>query len=246
MKIGELAPGDVIEVEPGRSIRAAAEVMWEHKIGSVVVQRDGELAGILTERDVLRAMATSIDPDDTPVEELMTTDVFTATPDWDVYEAAVEMSARRIRHLVLQSDGKVVGVLSMRDVLLAGQRIELANGSWAILRDPLTFTIRERRVLHRYLQKLRRVGPEAEVHEILGLLVGGWSFEGAVPGDSDGLKAIPDVDFETLKDAVVTRLPDLQRAVHPAPGWRKRNRAAGADRRRPKQESTGPSEEEMA
>ncbi|MBA2312533.1 MAG: CBS domain-containing protein [Actinobacteria bacterium] len=93
MKIGELAPGDVIEVEPGRSIRAAAEVMWERKIGSVVVQRDGELAGILTERDVLRSMATSIDPDDTPVEELMTTDVFTATPDWDVYEAAVEMSA---------------------------------------------------------------------------------------------------------------------------------------------------------
>ncbi|CAN5762116.1 hypothetical protein BH20ACT23_BH20ACT23_18170 [soil metagenome] len=239
MKVGELASGEVIGVEPGRSLRAAAEVMWERNVGSVVVQREGKLVGILTERDTLRAMAAYVDPDQTPVERLMTTEVCTVTPDWDVYEAAAEMSAHRIRHLVLQSDGKVVGVLSMRDVLLAGQRVELANGSWAILRDPLTFTVRERRVLHRYLQKLRGANPNADVDDILGLLVGSWSFDEAVPGDSDGLRSIPEVDFETLRDAVVTRLPDLQRAVHPAPGFRKRNKGAGRGERRPKRGITG-------
>lgn len=240
MKVGELASGEVIGVEPGRSVRAAAEVMWDRNVGSVVVQREGKLAGILTERDVLKAIATSIDPDSTPVEQLMTTDVATVTPHWDVYEAAAEMSARRIRHLVLQSDGQVVGVLSMRDVLLAGQRVELAKGSWAILRDPLTFTVRERRVLHRYLQKLRGDDSKSDVDDILGLLVGSWSFDDTVPGDPDGLKSIPAVDFETLRDAVITRLPDLQRAVHPAPGWRKRHRGVGrSESRRPKQGQSG-------
>lgn len=245
MKVGELASGNVIEVEPGRSLRAAAEVMWEGNVGSVVVQREGKLEGILTERDVLKAMATSIDPDETSVEKLMTTKVATVTPNWDVYEAATEMSARRIRHLVLESDGKVVGVLSMRDVLLAGQRVELTEGSWAILRDPLTFTVRERRVLHRYLQKLRGADAKTDVGDILGLLVGSWSFDEAVPGDSDGLKAIPESDFETLRDAVFARLPDLQRAVHPAPGWRKRNRDAGrSERRRPQQRRSSDRKEE--
>lgn len=232
MKVGEVASGEVIEVEPDRSLRGAAEVMWEQNVGSVVVQRDGKLAGILTERDMLRAMATRVEPDEASVGQLMTGDVFTVTPDWDVYEAAAEMSARRIRHLVLQRDGKVVGVLSMRDVLLAGQRLELASGSWAILRDPLTFTVRERRVLHRYLQKLRGADLKADVDDILGLLVGSWSFDEAVPGDSDGLKSIPEADFESMREAVLARLPDLQRAVHPAPGWRKRNRGSGRAKRR--------------
>lgn len=194
-----------------------------NKIGSVVVQDGDELAGILTERDVLKAMATSVDPDGTPVRELMTKDVVTVGPDWEVYEAAAEMSARRIRHLVLSDDDEVVGVLSMRDVFLAGERLELSDDNWAILRNPLAFTVRERRVLHRGLQKLRGADANSNVDELLGLLVGNWSFD-AVPGDSDGVRSMPREDYEVLKANVVTQLPDLQRAVHPAPGWRRRSR----------------------
>lgn len=223
MKVSELSSGEVIGVAPEQTIRAAAEVMWHHKIGSLVVQDGGDLAGIVTERDVLKAMATAIDPDQTPVRDLMTKEVITVGPDWEVYEAAAEMSARKIRHLVLSDDGAVVGVLSIRDLLLAGERLELSEGNWAILRNPLAFTVRERRVLHRCLQKLRGAVGAANVDELLGLLVGNWSFE-VVPGDSDGLRSIPPKDYGVLSATVVAQLPDLQRAVHPAPGWRRRTR----------------------
>lgn len=230
MKVGELASGDVTGVAPEQSIRAAAKIMWQHKIGSLVVQDGGELVGILTERDVLEAMATATDPDETPVRELMTKEVTTVGPDWEVYEAVAEMSARKIRHLVLSDGGRVVGILSIRDVLLAGERLELSNQNWAILRNPLAFTVRERRVLHRCLKKLRDAGSAAKVDELLGLLVGNWSFD-AVPGDSDALRSVPSKDYDVLRATIVAQLPDLQRAVHPAPGWRRRARDNGRDRK---------------
>lgn len=224
MKVSDLVSGDVIWVSPEQTLRAASEKMWEHKIGSVVVEDGGSLAGILTERDVLKAMATAVDPDESPVAELMTKDVFTVSSDWGVYEAAAEMSARKIRHIVLQDGDDVVGVLSMRDVLLAGQRVELSGGNWAILRDPLTFTVRERRLLHRHLRELRNQSDGSGVEDVFGLVVGSWSFQDAVPGEADSLEAISKEDHDTLRAVVLAELPDLQRAVHPAPGWRKRVR----------------------
>lgn len=239
MKLGELVSGDVIGVAPEQSVRSAAEIMWEHKIGSLIVQDAGELSGILTERDVLKAMATAIDPDETPVRELMTKDVVTVGRDWEVHEAAVEMSARNIRHLVLSDDGDVVGILSIRDLLLAGERLELSDKNWAILRNPLAFTVRERRVLHRCLQKLRGADDAPDVDELLGLLVGNWSFD-LVPGDPDALRSIPPKDYDVLRATMVAQLPDLQRAVHPAPGWRRRTRDAdNGNSRRAQRATTG-------
>jgi hypothetical protein len=199
--------------------------MSRHKVGSILVLQDGSLAGILTERDVLKSVAEGIDPETTRVEELMTRQVVTVTPDWEVYEAAAEMIARRFRHLVVVDGGAVVGVVSMRDVLLAGKRIELSDGNWAVLRDPLTFTVRERRALERYLMRLRDApAGGAGVDELIGLLVGAWSYEFSHAGDfSEALHALPEQDYETLSQAVLAEVPKLQRAVHPAPGWRSRS-----------------------
>lgn len=224
MKVRDLVSGDVVWVSPEQTLRAASEMMWEHKIGSVVVQRGGSLAGILTERDILKAMATAVDPDEAAVADLMTKEVFTVSSDWGVYEAAAEMSARKIRHIVLQDGDHVVGVLSMRDVLLAGQRLELSGGNWAILRDPLTFTVRERKLLHRVLRELRGQSDRAGIDDIFGLVVGSWSFQDAVPGETNSLETISKEDHESLRAVILAELPDLQRAVHPAPGWRKRVR----------------------
>ncbi len=116
----------------------------------------------------------------------------------------------------------LLSVLSVRDVLLAGQRVELTGGNWALLRDPLTFTVRERRRLQRYLLMLRGTAPaEFELGGLVGLLVGSWSFEAPLPEDPDGLRSIPAADYELLRAAVLAELPDLQRAVHPSPGWRR-------------------------
>lgn len=221
MRVRDLASKKIVEVGPQQSLREASAAMWENKIGSVVIQEDGKLVGILTERDVLKAMATSVDPDETPVAKLMSREVVTVGPDWEIYEAAAEMSARRIRHLVLFEDQKVIGVLSIRDVLLAGQRIEFGDGGWAVLKDPLSFTMRERRVLHRHLQKLRDSERDGtEVDDLIRLLVSEWSLD--ENGSSAQQSAIPEPAHEALRKAVMRELPALQRAVHPAPGWRRR------------------------
>jgi CBS domain-containing protein len=223
VKVGDLATSPVVSVRPERALRQAAQVMMEHRTGSTVVLDGGALVGILTERDLLHAVATGMDLDRTRVEQLMSRDVKTIGPDWEVYEATAEMAAEHIRHLVVSTNGQVVGVLSVRDVLLAGQRVELAAGNWAVLRDPLTFTVRERRRLQRYLLVLRGSdAAEFELGGLTGLLVGSWSFEVALPAESKSLRAIPAADYELLRAAVLAELPDLQRSVHPSPGWRRR------------------------
>lgn len=117
MRVRELAGSAVVTVGPGHSLRDAAKVMARHGVGSAVVHDNEELAGILTERDVLRAVAAGVDPDGATVGELMTRDVVTAGPDWDVTEAAATMARHRVRHLVVYEGGELLGVLSVRDVL---------------------------------------------------------------------------------------------------------------------------------
>jgi CBS domain-containing protein len=102
-----------------QTLREAARLMATHRVGSAVVQDAEHLAGILTERDVLKAVASGKEPEAVTVQELMTADVVTVGPEWDLIEAAGEMARRRIRHLVVYDGGQLLGVLSVRDVLPA-------------------------------------------------------------------------------------------------------------------------------
>ena len=222
MTVGELATGDVVTAEPTDTLRDAAKRMDAAGVGSVVVLDDGALVGILTERDLLRSVAASEAPDTTPVQQRMTSPVVTVGPDWEVYEAAAEMGDHRIRHLVVTEDGRVVGILSVRDVLLAGQRVPLTGGGWVVLRDPLTFTVRERRRLQKCLLSVEP-GPTDQigVDELIPLIVGAWSLAVAVPAGTAGLSALAAADLDLLRAAVRDELPHLQRSVQPAPGWRR-------------------------
>jgi CBS domain-containing protein len=101
---------------PHDSLRSAAERMWRQQTGSLIIAEDNHLLGILTERDILRAVALGADPDKTSVDEAMTAQVFTVTPDLPLTDAAREMAARWIRHLPVVEAGKLLGVVSMRDV----------------------------------------------------------------------------------------------------------------------------------
>jgi CBS domain-containing protein len=119
MKVRDVASSAVVAVGPAQSLRDAAQLMAKHRVGSAVVQDAEQLIGILTERDVLNAVATGTAPDQVSVQEIMTADVVTVGPDWDLVEAAGEMARRRIRHLVVYEGGQLLGVLSVRDVLPA-------------------------------------------------------------------------------------------------------------------------------
>ena len=108
----------LVTISPRATVFAAAVLMNEHKIGSVMVMDDGRLVGILTERDILRrVVADQRDANVTPVSDVMTADVICCRPHTEMEEAKSVMKHRRIRHLpVLTDDDAVVGMISIGDL----------------------------------------------------------------------------------------------------------------------------------
>lgn len=99
------------------TLKSAAAQMWGQQTGSLLVMDGNVLIGILTERDVMKAVARGLDVATTPVSEVMTTSVLTVSPLTSLHEAARHMASRWIRHLPVVEDGKVVGVVSQRDLV---------------------------------------------------------------------------------------------------------------------------------
>jgi CBS domain-containing protein len=118
VQVRNLMKSPVLSVAPEESLRRAAQVMREHDVGSVVVERGGQAVGILTERDVMHAAAELGDITEARVSDHMTAPIVTASPNWDVTVAATVMSERHIRHLVVLEQGRPLGMLSARDVML--------------------------------------------------------------------------------------------------------------------------------
>jgi CBS domain-containing protein len=107
---------DLLSVETSVSIMEVAQRMVERNVGAVLVLDDGRLAGILTERDVLRAVARGLD-DATRVRDCMTTHPETIAPDDRTEQAAVLMLHGGFRHLPVVEGDDLVGVISIRDLV---------------------------------------------------------------------------------------------------------------------------------
>ncbi len=114
--IGELMTRDLLVVAPEDTLGEAAQRMVDRGIGSAVVLDYGRLIGILTERDVLRAVADRIHSSEARVREWMTTDPITATEDTPPHDAAKTMLDNGFRHLPVVSGERAVGIVSIRDV----------------------------------------------------------------------------------------------------------------------------------
>jgi CBS domain-containing protein len=105
---------------PGASVRDAAKVMAERHIGAVLIAVDGQLQGIFTERDVLtRVVTPGLDPDDTALGGVMTPNPDTVAPDDTALSALQRMSGRGYRHLPVVKDGRLIGIVSIRDLYAA-------------------------------------------------------------------------------------------------------------------------------
>lgn len=118
MKIGPLVSKRVVTVGPRHSLTEAARRMNEHGVGSAVVVTEEGHPAIITERDVLRAVAQGGDPGAVLVQDYMTVNAITASASWDVLEAARRMLNGGFRHLiVLGDDGQTIGMLSIRDLV---------------------------------------------------------------------------------------------------------------------------------
>jgi CBS domain-containing protein len=108
----------VLTVGPGHTLRQAATLMAERKVGAaVVVDPDAAGPGIITERDILEALGTGQDPDAETVGDHLTPELVFASPDWSLEQAASEMIRRRFRHLIVVDGSDIIGVLSMRDIV---------------------------------------------------------------------------------------------------------------------------------
>jgi len=108
----------VLTIGPAHTLRQAAQHMAARRVGAaVVMDAEADGPGILTERDVLDVVAAGQDPDVELVADHLTPDAVLATPDWPLVDAATAMLAGGFRHLIVCDEDKVVGVLSVRDLL---------------------------------------------------------------------------------------------------------------------------------
>lgn len=124
MQVRAAMSGAVLTIGPQHSVLDAARLMVERHVGAAVVVDDSLPGpGIFTERDVMRAIAAGADPAEARVEEWMTFDARAASDTWGLDEAADEMVRNNFRHLlVVDSRGRLCGVVSMRDVVRARVR----------------------------------------------------------------------------------------------------------------------------
>jgi CBS domain-containing protein len=107
---------DLLTVEPALSVTEVAQRMVERNVGAVLVLEDGRLAGIMTERDLMRAVARGL-RDETIVADCLTADPETIGPDDTTEHAAVLMIHGCFRHLPVVDGDDVVGILSIRDLV---------------------------------------------------------------------------------------------------------------------------------
>lgn len=110
----------LLTITPEQTLSEAARAMIKHHVGSAVVISADEPAGIITERDLLRAIADGVDFNVAKVGDYMVRKAVTVTDRWHVVDAAAAMIERGFRHLVVVDEhGKVTGILSMRDMMRA-------------------------------------------------------------------------------------------------------------------------------
>lgn len=122
MKVSEIMTQAAVTDRADDTLADAAAKMWEQQTGSLLVMDGEELLGIITERDILKAVATDVALNETRVSDAMTKDLVTAHPSDSLREAAAVMAEKWIRHLPVVERGKVLGIISQRDLtgVLAG------------------------------------------------------------------------------------------------------------------------------
>jgi CBS domain-containing protein len=108
----------VLTVGPGHTLHEAAAQMCSRNVGAaIVIDPDAPGPGVITERDILRAVGAGQDPDKELVADHLTANLTFAYPDWSLEQAAQAMVRGGFRHLVVVEGGEVAGVLSMRDIV---------------------------------------------------------------------------------------------------------------------------------
>lgn len=109
-----------ITIRPEQSVREAVQLLATHNIGALIVVNEADApVGIISERDIVREAARNEQVFGRPVSEIMTRDVITGVPEDDLASVANVMTEKRIRHVPVMDKGRLVGIVSIGDVVKA-------------------------------------------------------------------------------------------------------------------------------
>jgi len=127
--------GDIIGIEPAADLAAAVKLLTAHRIGALLIRgAGGRLAGILSERDIVRALAEhGAGALELAVGQVMTREVETCGEDETVAGIMERMTAGKFRHMPVMSNGKLVGLISIGDVVK--ERVEECERESEAMRD---------------------------------------------------------------------------------------------------------------
>ena len=118
MQVREGMSETVLTIGPRHTLRDAAAAMYRRNVGAaVVLDPEAPGPGVITERDILKAIGSGEDPDRELVSNHLTADLTFASPDWSLERAAAAMVRGGFRHLVVVDRGEMAGILSMRDIV---------------------------------------------------------------------------------------------------------------------------------
>ena len=116
MKISEIMTQAAVTDSSEDTLKEACDKMRQSQTSSILIMDGERMIGIVTERDVVKAVAQGLDPKETRVKDLMTSDIVTIGPMTTLKEAAEIMATKWIRHLPIMEGSKVVGMISQRDL----------------------------------------------------------------------------------------------------------------------------------
>ena len=120
MKVKELMVKNVITLKTDTSAHEATKLLNKNKIGCLVVVRDDDIQGILTERDLLeRVLEKCKNPMETKISEIMTKDVIVGKPDMEIFEATSIMIKNKVKKLPIVEKSQLVGILTVTDIARA-------------------------------------------------------------------------------------------------------------------------------
>jgi CBS domain-containing protein len=116
MQVGDVMKRDVKTTTPQDTFAHVARLLHDNQISSIVVMDGDQVAGIVTERDLVNLVAEGLDPASTNVADRMSTNLDTVEPRTDIAEAAEHMARLGIRHLPVVEGGTLAGIISIRDL----------------------------------------------------------------------------------------------------------------------------------
>jgi CBS domain-containing protein len=116
MKISEIMTKAAVTDSADDTLAEACDKMRHAQTSSILIMDGDRMVGIVTERDVVKTIARGLDPKETRLKDVMTTDIFTIGPMTTLKEAANIMATKWIRHIPIVEGSKVVGMISQRDL----------------------------------------------------------------------------------------------------------------------------------